>query len=355
MRPLLQAILAFTLATVLGAQPGPDALPDGLYAEIDTPRGALVLRLEAEEVPLTVANFVGLAEGTLGPRPGQPFFDGLTFHRVVPGFVIQGGDPLGTGEGGPGYEFPDELRPGLRHDAAGVISMANSGPDTNGSQFFITLGEVNRLNYLHSVFGRVVQGLDVLPRIEQGDTMTVHIRRIGAAAEAFVVDQAKFDALADRLPRATPHHLEDPEGLLPTSPAWARILDHKLANVERFTGKKLVLLLQSARGPENADAPLGTIARRWAARSHAVEDGIAAVYLAEKREWALWIGERQLARFQQGHGDLHAAKAAFLETAANHAEDAIVQRFGTGTAPPDQVLKRHVDAIIDGLIPYLEP
>ena len=104
---------------------------------------------------MTVTNFVGLAEGTLGPNPGKPFYDGLTFHRVVPGFVIQGGDPLGTGNGDPGYEFPDEFSPKLRHDSIGVLSMANSGPDTNGCQFFITLDAENQLNYLHSVLVRL--------------------------------------------------------------------------------------------------------------------------------------------------------------------------------------------------------
>ena len=103
-------------------------LPDGRYAKITTPRGIIIARLFEREAPLTVTNFVGLAEGGLGPRPGKPFYDGLTFHRVVPGFVIQGGDPLGTGDGDPGYEFPDEFSSGLRHDSIGVLSMANSSP-----------------------------------------------------------------------------------------------------------------------------------------------------------------------------------------------------------------------------------
>src|SRR5260370_26569156 len=102
---------------------------------------------------LIVTNFVVVGKVRPGRSPCKPFYNGLTFHRVVPGFVIQGGDPCGNGEGGPGYEFADEFVPGLRHDAAGILSMANSGPDTNGSQFFITLNEENRLNYLHSVFG----------------------------------------------------------------------------------------------------------------------------------------------------------------------------------------------------------
>jgi len=348
-------LLAVTLCSRMFAQTPAAAWPEGLYATITTPRGELVVKLDYETAPLTVTNFVGLAEGKLGPHPGTPYFDGLTFHRVVPGFVIQGGDPTGTGEGGPGYEVPDEFSSALRHDAAGVISMANSGPDTNGSQFFITLTEVNRLNYLHSVFGRVVQGLDVLPAIEQGDTMTVTIQRIGPAATAFATDQAAYDERAARMPRAIPRHLDDSEGLLPGNPPWASILGYKLENLERALGAKLYLRLRSTRDPADADATLGVLAERWAVRCQTTTDGITSVYFADRDEWGLWIGEAQLARFTAGHATLHDAKAAFLDNAASDAADAIVQRFGTETPPPDQALKRQVDAIIDGLIPYLEP
>jgi cyclophilin family peptidyl-prolyl cis-trans isomerase len=164
----LVAVCAGAADSAVSPRPEPveRVLPAGLYAEFTTPRGVIVAELRYQQAPLTVANFVGLAEGTLGPSPRKPFFDGLTFHRVVPNFVVQGGDPQGTGEGGPGYTFPDEFAPGLHHDTTGVLSMANDGPDTNGSQFFVTLREVHRLDYLHSVFGRVIRGLDVLPLIK---------------------------------------------------------------------------------------------------------------------------------------------------------------------------------------------
>ena len=179
-----------------------------VYAEIETSKGNVEAELDFQRAPLTTMNFVGLAEGTLPfqNRPAnKPFFDGLTFHRVVKDFVVQGGDPLSAdpavpadklGDGGPGYSFPDEFSPGLRHDGAGVLSMANDGPDTNGSQFFITLREVNRLNYLHSVFGQVVRGMDVVNRIEPNDKIVhITIRRVGRDAEAFQASEVKFDHL----------------------------------------------------------------------------------------------------------------------------------------------------------------
>jgi peptidyl-prolyl cis-trans isomerase A (cyclophilin A) len=142
-------------------------------ARFDTTEGTFTIRLFDQEVPNTVANFVGLAEGTkewTDPRTGArksgtPFYDGVIFHRVIDGFMIQGGDPLGKGVGGPGYKFADEFHPNLRHDRAGILSMANSGPNTNGSQFFITLGPTPHLDKRHSVFGEVVEGLDVVKKI----------------------------------------------------------------------------------------------------------------------------------------------------------------------------------------------
>jgi peptidyl-prolyl cis-trans isomerase A (cyclophilin A) len=144
----------------------------GTYAKFDTTEGSFTIRLYDKEAPNTVANFVGLAEGTKewrDPATGQkkkaPYYDGIIFHRVIEGFMIQGGDPLGQGTGGPGFTFADEFHPQRRHDRAGILSMANAGPNTNGSQFFITLGPTPHLDNRHSVFGEVVAGLDVVKQI----------------------------------------------------------------------------------------------------------------------------------------------------------------------------------------------
>jgi len=144
----------------------------GTYARFDTTEGSFTIRLFEKEGPKTVANFVGLADGSkewkdpaTGEKKKGPYYDGVIFHRVINGFMIQGGDPLGQGTGGPGFTFADEFHPSLRHDRAGILSMANAGPNTNGSQFFITLGPTPHLDRKHSVFGEVVEGLDVVRRI----------------------------------------------------------------------------------------------------------------------------------------------------------------------------------------------
>lgn len=167
---------------------------DGLYAIIETQKGDIVLELFYKQVPMTVCNFVGLAEGTVDAAKKKPFYDGLTFHRVIANFMIQGGDPAGNGTGGPGYRFPDEIIPALKHDSAGVLSMANAGPGTNGSQFFITHVPTPWLDGKHTVFGRVVKGQGTVNKIAQGDRMrSVSIIRKGLDAQKFTATQQDFD------------------------------------------------------------------------------------------------------------------------------------------------------------------
>jgi peptidyl-prolyl cis-trans isomerase A (cyclophilin A) len=147
------------------------------FAHFQTTLGDFTVELFDVKAPKTVANFAGLAEGSkewkhpkTGEKHTKPFYDGLVFHRIIEGFVIQGGDPLGQGFGGPGYQFADEFHADLRHDGVGVLSMANAGPNTNGSQFFITLGPTPHLDRKHSVFGKVVKGLDVIEKIGRAQT-----------------------------------------------------------------------------------------------------------------------------------------------------------------------------------------
>lgn len=165
-------------------------LGDGIYAEFTTNKGTIVCVLEHEKTPVTVANFIALAEGTNSEvsddYKGKKYYDGLKFHRVLADFMIQGGCPLGTGTGDPGYKFKDEFDPSLLHDKAGILSMANSGPKTNGSQFFITHKETPWLNNKHTVFGHVVKGQEVVDSIAQNDTIqSVKIIRKGSSAKKF--------------------------------------------------------------------------------------------------------------------------------------------------------------------------
>ena len=164
-------------------------MQDGLYAKFNTTKGEILVALEFEKTPGTVGNFVALAEGNLenSAKPqGNPYYDGLKFHRVIPDFMIQGGCPQGTGTGNPGYKFDDEFHPDLKHDVPGILSMANAGPGTNGSQFFITHTETPWLDNNHTVFGKVVEGQEVVDTIAQGDAIeTLEILRVGDAAEKF--------------------------------------------------------------------------------------------------------------------------------------------------------------------------
>ncbi|MCQ2578542.1 MAG: peptidylprolyl isomerase [Treponema sp.] len=173
---------------------------EGVFAVIATEKGEIVLELFYKDTPLTVTNFVGLAEGTLDAAKGKPYYDGLSFHRVIADFMIQGGDPTGTGAGGPGYKFADEWCDKYSFDGPGYLAMANAGSNTNGSQFFITHVPTDWLNTKHTIFGKVLEGQDVVDAVEQGDHMVkISIIRQGAEAEAFKATQADWDKAAKDL------------------------------------------------------------------------------------------------------------------------------------------------------------
>lgn len=179
---------------------------DGLYAKFTVSKGTILIQLFPDKAPLTVCNFVGLAEGKINntaKAPGVPYYDGLKFHRVISkangdgqDFMVQGGDPKGNGTGGPGYSFADEFHPTLKHDAPGYLSMANSGVNTNGSQFFITIVPTPWLDNKHSIFGKVIEGQEVVNTSKTNDDLIkVEIIRKGAEAQKYVADQATFDKL----------------------------------------------------------------------------------------------------------------------------------------------------------------
>jgi peptidyl-prolyl cis-trans isomerase A (cyclophilin A) len=178
------------------------AIKDGVFAQFETTKGTILIELEYVKTPITVANFVSLADGTntavKADLKGKPFYDGLKFHRVIKDFMIQGGDPLGNGSGDPGYKFKDEFTD-LKHNKGGILSMANSGPGTNGSQFFITHKETPWLDGKHTIFGSLVSGMDVVNKIEQNDVIKkVTIIKNGTAAKAFNATKIFSDYFANK-------------------------------------------------------------------------------------------------------------------------------------------------------------
>jgi cyclophilin family peptidyl-prolyl cis-trans isomerase len=368
----LKQLCALLLLSAAVAFARDGRLPDGLYAEISTPRGVITCRLEYTKAPLTVTSFVGLAEGTLGPLPRKPFFDGLKFHRVVPNFVIQGGDPLGTGEGGPGYAFPDEFNPDLSHDAVGIMSMANDGPDTNGSQFFITLAPALRLNYLYSVFGETVSGLDVLPKVVQGDVMKVRIIRVGPAAQAFRADDASFARLSAATPKyggetkpGPKAHFDDPDKLLPTDSPRAEYLNFKLNNVERATGMRINVRIFARFVPGPGGDTPHAFADGLARSLGNDEKGVLAIYFADRNEWQLrvgksaaqwFIGSKAEPRELVESGALLRSESAFLKESRKRAAKDAVQ---SATILPNNLqndperIKIVVGSLIEGLLSKL--
>ncbi len=352
----------------------PHGLPDGLYSEITTERGVVVCELFYEKVPMTVANHVALAEGALGPKPRKPFYDGLTWCRVVPGLVVQGGDPKGTGEGDAGYLFPDEIVPGLRHDGMGTVQMGNDGPDTNGSQFCLMLSAQHRLNYQHNVFGRVVRGLELLPQIQQGDTMRVKILRLGAAARAFRADEAAFDALVAKASRypgprepGPDAPFDDPDKILPTEWDRAKQFNYKLVNFQRFTGTKLAARVH-AKPPAAAEGDqLDAWLEKEAARLGVAKRGALAIFFANNDAWHIRIGAESAAHFlQSGPNGEKAAPAASVSAAVDDLLKAASDRSAEVIAtmikrlPPEDPIsdgrriKVKADMVLDALIFKLE-
>jgi len=203
---LVMAVMVLTSFKFAGKEKK-EKMEPGLYAEITTSKGVILGKLDFEKTPVTVANFIGLAEGKIPNKAklaGVPYYDSLTFHRCIhtpQPFMIQGGDPSGNGSGGPGYSFGDEFDFSLKFDKPGLFAMANAGPATNGSQFFITEGVTSWLNYKHTIFGTVIKGFDLVPQINNGEVIkSIKIIRVGKAAEAF--DAVSVWAKKDELLKA---------------------------------------------------------------------------------------------------------------------------------------------------------
>jgi len=216
-------------------------MQDGIYAKFNTTKGGILVKLTHDKTPGTVGNFVALAEGKKDnstKAKGQPYYDGLSFHRVIPDFMIQGGCPLGTGTGDAGYKFDDEFHPELKHDVPGVLSMANAGPGTNGSQFFITHIPTPWLDNKHTVFGHVTSGQEVVDAVAQGDTIeSLEIVRVGAEAQAW--DAAKaFEAFASSVE----------ERLAAAKAAQAAELDKVAAGFEETPSGLRYKMIQQGKG-----------------------------------------------------------------------------------------------------------
>ncbi len=354
-------------------------LTDGLYAEFTTPRGVVVAELLYTKAPLTCANFVGLAEGSIAPKDGRPFYTGLTWYRVVPGFVIQSGNPGlkdTDDEKNPiPHHFPDEFVPGLRHDAAGILSMANAGPDTNSCEFFLTLAPTQRLNYLHSVFGRVVRGIEVLGQIRQDDALAIKVLRVGPAAQGFKADEKTFRTRAATARRYSAArepgpltHFDDPDKVLPTEPPRAKNFNFKLANFERVNGLRIAARVFAKSPTAEEDSEPGKFMKALAAKLGVGPRGAVAAYFADDNDWRVWLIGDAITPFfgrppspadLKDGGAFHDVKEAFLKSAQAAGDAAYAKQQAALAAaqqppPPSQRIKLHTDAILDALIEKLE-
>ena len=237
---MIKTILAVALMATINTN---NLNKEGMYAKIKTNKGDIMLELEFEKTPLTVANFVGLAEGKIKNNKkevGEPYYDGLKFHRVIADFMIQGGCPDGNGMGGPGYQFPDEIHPDLKHSGPGILSMANAGPGTNGSQFFITHKETPWLDGKHTVFGKVTEGQDVVDAIAQDDKIIeIDIIRKGVNAKKFD-SKAIFDKELEKLEKQAAEKAKKAKEAIDALKKGAKVTSSGLAYkiIKKGTGAK---------------------------------------------------------------------------------------------------------------------
>ena len=237
---MIKTILAVALMATINTN---NINKEGMYAKIKTNKGDIMLELEFEKTPLTVANFVGLAEGKIKNNKkevGEPYYNGLKFHRVIADFMIQGGCPDGNGMGGPGYQFPDEIHPDLKHSGPGILSMANAGPGTNGSQFFITHKETPWLDGKHTVFGKVTEGQDVVDAIAQDDKIIeIDIIRKGENAKKFD-SKAIFDKELEKLEKQAAEKAKKAKEAIDALKKGAKVTSSGLAYkiIKKGTGAK---------------------------------------------------------------------------------------------------------------------
>ena len=237
---MIKTILAVALMATINTN---NINKEGMYAKIKTNKGDIMLELEFEKTPLTVANFVGLAEGKIKNNKkevGEPYYDGLKFHRVIADFMIQGGCPDGNGMGGPGYQFPDEIHTDLKHSGPGILSMANAGPGTNGSQFFITHKETPWLDGKHTVFGKVTEGQDVVDAIAQDDKIIeIDIIRKGENAKKFD-SKAIFDKELEKLEKQAAEKAKKAKEAIDALKKGAKVTSSGLAYkiIKKGTGAK---------------------------------------------------------------------------------------------------------------------